>query len=272
MSNICVINIQKEEVSQRFIAATEKVLQKARRPDTQITIKSCRRGAETHSQLANPYGLFLTSGEIIERILEAEKEGYDAVVVNGTLDLFLGIQEARSIVTIPIVSPSEATMLFACMLGRKFGIVALGESYLKPFMESVIQHHGLLERAIPNPVKFMKIQHGDLMTRAMEEPSLIVPDVLETARRCVEDGAEVIILVGTNLAVACTLAGVASVEVDGREVPLLNPLVVAFKTAETMTDLRAKLGLPPISRAGIYRLVSRDDLRGLRGQFSLRTD
>lgn len=272
MSKICVVNIHKEGQSPLFAVATEKVLEKVRRPDTEVTIKFCRRAPASHAQLANPYGLFLCSGEIIERILEADKEGHDAVVVNGTLDRYLGIHQARVTVAIPVISPSESTMHFACMLGRRFGIVALGANYLKPLMESIIQEHGLQERAIPNPVKFMIIKHQDLMTRAMQEPSLIVPDVVETAKRCVEDGAEVIILVGTNLGVACTLAGLASVNVDGLEVPLLDPLVVAFKTAETMVDLKTKLGLPAISRAGMYRLVSKEDLKGVRAQFGVETD
>lgn len=269
MSRICVINIQKEEVSRLFIAATEKALLKVQRADTEITIKSSRRGAETHPQMANSYGLFLTGGEIIERIIEAGNEGYDAVVVNGTLDQFIGIQQAKSVVNIPVISPSEATMLFACMLGQKFGMVALGAPYLKPRMESIIMQHGLQGRAIPNPVKFMSVQHKDLMSKVMEDPSIIVPDVVEAAKRCVADGAEVIILVGTNLGVACTLAGLASIDIDGREVPLLNPLAIAFKMAEAMADLTTKLGLPPVSRVGLHHLVSKEDLRGLRAQFGL---
>ncbi len=272
MAKICVINIQKEEISQRFIAATLKALEKVQRPDTQITIKSSRRGADTHSQMANPYGLFLAGGEIIERVLEAAQERYDAVVVNGTLDRYIGIQQARSIVNIPVISPSEATMLFACMLGQRFGMVALGASYLKPIMESIIFQHGLQHRAIANPVKFMSITHEYLMTKVMEDPTLIVHDVLETAKECVKDGAEVIILIGTNLGVPCTLAGVASVNVDGLEVPVLNPLVIALKTAETMADLQAKLGLPPVSRVGVNRLVSKEDLREVRVLFGMETD
>lgn len=268
---ICVVNIQKEKGSQLFIAATEKALQKVRRPDTEITIKPLKRGADTHPQMTNYYGLFLTGVEIIERVLEAEKEGYDAVVVNGTLDRFLGIQQAKAIVNIPVISPIEATMLHACLLGRKFGMVALGAPYLKAFIESIIVEHSLQARAISNPMKFMEIKHKDLMSKVMEDPSLIIPPVVEAAKRCVEDGAEVIILIGTNLGVTCTLAGISSVDIDGLKVPLLNPLAIALKTAETMVDLEATLGLPPVSRIGLHRPVSRDDLKGLREQFGLET-
>jgi Asp/Glu/hydantoin racemase len=110
------------------------------------------------------------------------------------------------------------------------------------------------------------------MTKGIEEPTSVVPEVLETAKRCVEDGAEVIILIGTNLGVICTLAGVVSVNINGMEVPVLNPLVIALKTAETMVDLKAKLGLPAVSRVGLYRKISKEDLRGVRAEFGLESD
>jgi allantoin racemase len=183
----------------------------------------------------------------------------------------LGIQQAKSIVNIPVISPSEVTFLFACMLGHRFGIVALGAPYLKPFMESIIVQHGLQDRAIPNPVKFMSLKHEDLMTKVMEHPSLVVAEVSEAAKRCVEDGAEVIVAIGTNLGVICTLAGMISVHINGLEVPILNPLVIALKTAETMADLQERIGLPPVSRIGVHRPISKEDLKELRAQFSLET-
>lgn len=272
MARICVIHMLKEEISQAFIANSKKVLEKVRRPDTEITIKPVRRGPSVHSQHANLYGLYLTAGEIIERVLEADREGYDAVVLNGTLDKYLGIPQARSLVSIPVVSPSEAAMLYACMLGRRFGIIALGASYLRPLTENLILQHGLHDRAIYNPVRFISIDHKELMTKAMGNPLLAIPELLQTARECVRDGAEVIIPIGTNLGILCTLAGVASFDVDGREVPVLDPLAIALKTAETMVELRAKIGLPAVSRAGMHHLVTEEDLGGLRAEFGLKTD
>lgn len=268
MSRICFINIQKEQISNRFISASREVLEQAKRTDTEIAIKSPIRGPETHSQMANLYGLFLTSGEIIERILEAEKEEFDAVVVNGTLDTYLGIPQARCVVNIPVISPSEAAMLFSCLLGRKFGLVALGAPYLRPFMGSIISNLGLENRAITNAVRFMSISHQDLMTKAIDEPTLIIPEFTEAVADAVADGAETIIAVGTNLGVICSLAGISFIDVDGVPVPVLNPLVIALKTAEMMCDLTA-MGLPPISRTGLYGDIGAADLVKLRRHFGL---
>ena len=221
---ICVVSVGREEVRRNFVAATEKALEKVREPDTQIAIKSSKRGPDTIAQQVHPYTFYLSTGEVIERILEAERQGYDAAVVNMTSDI--GVLEARSIVNIPVIGPSEATMHYACMLGAKFGIVALNEAMLRPMYERLIWQFGLKERAIANPVRFTSIRAQVLMDRWQEDPSWVIPSVLETSKRCMEDGAEVIIVAGTILGVACTLAGLSSVEVDGGEVPLLSPLVI----------------------------------------------
>jgi len=268
MPRICVINVQKEEISKKFIAATRVVLEGAKRSDTEIVIKSPLRGPLTHSQMTNLYGLFLTSGEIIEKILEAEREEFDAVVVNGTLHIYLGIPPARCVVNIPVVSPSEAAMHFACMLGHKFGVVALGAPYLRPFTESIIRNLGLENRAIANTVRFISTPHGNLMTKAIDEPSLIVPEIEQAVAATVADGADTIILVGTNLGVVGSLAGISSFDVEGVYVPVLNPLLIALKTAEMICDLRAA-GLPPVSRAGLYKAVAAEDLAALRKEFGL---
>jgi Asp/Glu/hydantoin racemase len=268
MSRICFVNIQKEQISKKFIRASREVLEQAKRTDTEIAMKSPTRGPETHSQMANLYGLFLISGEIIEQVLEAEKEKFDAVVVNGTLDMYLGIPQARCLVNIPLISPIEAAILFSCLLGRKFGLIALGTPYLRPFMASIISNLGLENRAIGNTVRFMSISHQDLMTKVMDEPTRIIPEFTELVADAVADGAETIIAVGTNLGVICSLAGIASVNVAGVPVPVLNPLVIALKTAEMMCDLTA-MGLPPVTRTGLYGSISGADLASLRRHFEL---
>src|SRR5262249_31929259 len=53
--------------------------------------------------------------------LEAERQGYDAVVPLGMLDL--GVDGGRSLVDIPVIAPCEAVFHIAAQLGDRFGIV-----------------------------------------------------------------------------------------------------------------------------------------------------
>jgi len=60
---------------------------------------------------------------------EAERQGYDAVVPLGTLDL--GVDAGRCVVDIPVVGPSEAMLHIGAMLGRRFGIICMTISFFR---------------------------------------------------------------------------------------------------------------------------------------------
>src|SRR5262249_9406191 len=64
--------------------------------------------------------------------LQAEREGYDAAVPLGTLDL--GVDGGRSLVDIPIIGPCEAMFHIAAPLGDPFGVICY--------------HHSVIPRAI----------------------------------------------------------------------------------------------------------------------------
>src|SRR5437016_14656805 len=58
--------------------------------------------------------------------LQPEREGFDAAVPLGTLDL--GVDGGRSLVDIPIIGPCEAMFHIAAQLGDRFGIICYHES------------------------------------------------------------------------------------------------------------------------------------------------
>ena len=63
-----------------------------------------------------------------EAFRQAEREGYDAAVPLGTLDL--GVDGGRSLVDIPVVGPCEAMFHIAAQLGDRFGIICYHESVI----------------------------------------------------------------------------------------------------------------------------------------------
>ncbi len=56
-----------------------------------------------------------------EAFRQAEREGYDAVVPLGMLDI--GVEGGRSAVDIPVVGPLQATLHVAAQVGEHFGVV-----------------------------------------------------------------------------------------------------------------------------------------------------
>src|SRR5258707_15210592 len=73
--------------------------------------------------------------------LQAEREGYDAAVPLGTLDL--GVDGGRSLVDIPVVGPCEAMFHVAAQLGERFGIICYHQSVIPRQIKQT--HHFCME-------------------------------------------------------------------------------------------------------------------------------
>ena len=56
-----------------------------------------------------------------EAFRQAEREGYDAVVPLGMLDI--GVEGGRSAVDIPVIAPLQAMLHVAAQVGEHFGVV-----------------------------------------------------------------------------------------------------------------------------------------------------
>src|SRR2546423_11464761 len=81
---------------------------------------------------ASPYFYGMTPAEIqlvapafIESFRRAEREGYDAVVPLGTLEL--GVDGGKAAVDIPVVGPTEACLHVASLAGGQFGMMVYDE-------------------------------------------------------------------------------------------------------------------------------------------------
>jgi len=262
---LCYISITEEEVTRPYLVILEKVLSKLRKPDTEIVIKSVKPGLRRGGDPTIPYFALLNKIQIIEKVLEAEKEGYDAAIVGCFSDP--GVLEARGVVNMPVVGLCEPTFLFACLLGHKFGIVTLNEPRTLPDLEFMIRMYGMEDRTIINPVRSISMPTMEVFTKGMESPDIVAADILEKARQCVEDGAEVIVVGCNGLGPLCTISGV--VKVEGVDAPILDCVSVSVICAEAIVSLHRGLVVPFISRMGSYSLARKKDLERVRAQFGL---
>ena len=97
-------------------------LDSVKRPDTEIHINGVDDGSmDLHYNAVvaiNSYG----PGGVLNKIMQAADQGYDAVAIGCFLDP--AMQEAREVVPIPVMGLGEASMMAACMYGAKFSGVA----------------------------------------------------------------------------------------------------------------------------------------------------
>lgn len=261
---ICYVNINAEKASRPFLSLVQEIYAKLLRPDTQMDIKSVSPGLERITD-GHPYFYFLNKRQIIEKIIEAEREGYDAAVVGCFLDP--GVSEARGIVNIPVIGLAESTMHFACQLGHKFCLIIPDEPALISPMEDGIRLHGLQDRVIPKPIRRISTPTIGVFTKGLQEPQMVASDIKETAKECVKDGADVVVIGCNGLAPFCTISGLAKLEKEN--IPIVDCIAVGLKTAEMLVDLRDKLGLPFISRAAFYALPREKDFRRVRALFGI---
>lgn len=267
MARICVVDIVAEEISQQFTYYAEKISAKVLGTGTEIGVKALKPGIVSLGSYA-AYFEFLNRREIIEKVIEADREGYDAVVVHCFGDP--GVREARGVVNIPVIGPGESSLLLACMLGHKFGVVTVNAPNAVPGMEIMIREYGLQDRAIPKSVRTISMAWKEWLRKGPEEATeLVLPDIIDKAEGCVADGADVIIIGCTMLGPLCTLSGIA--KIPDSDIPILDCLAVALKTAEYVVDLNSRLGLPPVSRASLYARPREKDFNRMRTVFGLKT-
>ncbi len=234
-------------------------LQKVARPDTAFTFESL------NEVFPLPYNTFrynvlkCTDGAV-ERIIRAEQDGYDAAVVSCMLDP--GLYEARGVVDIPVTGAFEASGLISMTMGEQYSVITMGpEANLTSAMRRLANSYGFSSR-------IASIRHIELRADKLypeETPTDQVLDMLErVGKQCVEeDGAEVIVP-------GCTILGALfthgfkrdPVEVFG--VPILDPMVAAFKMAELMVDLRQLAGYPAVSQRGQWKKQPADEFAFLR--------
>jgi len=120
-----------------------------------------------------------------QAFIEAEEQGYDAVVPLGMLDL--GVQGGRSLVDIPVIGPLEASLHIAALLGDRFGSIAYHPTAI-PRHRQHIRALGMEDWVVGHRAVNMYLRD------IADQRDQMVEAFVAAARSLIEeDGAEVII-------------------------------------------------------------------------------
>lgn len=184
--------------------------------------------------LESYYHNYLAAVNVHKRILEAEKEGYDGVVVASFGDP--GVEAAKEVANIPVVGITESSYALARLLCTKFLVVVSAET------------------AVPRQIRYLKtlgfpdhqfaVRSIGLTILDVMSDRMSIPDVL--AKSCEpalkETGAELIVL-------GCS--GFSGFRKDLEEllhVPVIDPIIAGVHMCETLI----KMGLKQ-SKLGTYK-------------------
>ena len=205
-----------------------------------------------------PYLMSLQIQFILDNALQAEAEGYDVFAIGSVQDPAL--EEARSLLDIPVVGYGEAAMHFACTMGSRFVVVAFQAGF-EQMMDLRVRRLGLAERALPTVL--MDATFNDV-GQALSTPAQLVERFCESARGAIRQGAEAIIPGQLYLSEAIARAGVTRIDA----VPIMDALTCTLKMAEAMADLK-NLGISVTRRGYSHARPPRemvDQVRALHGR------
>ena len=169
----------------------------------------------------------LETPALVKKIIEAERDGFDAVVQTDAFDP--GVEAARLAVRIPVVGSLRASCHFAATLCDRFGLTVPLDSYV-PYVWRLVETYRMAHFVTGIKVIGM-YEVGDLSK--YHDP--ILERTIAVARELVAGGAQALI----PLAARLIPAAVSPEEVE-REVgiPVVKTQAVAIRFAELMASSR----------------------------------
>lgn len=187
------------------------------------------------------YPKHLVEEEVFEQVIQAEKNGFAAVIIGCCNDP--AVRAARELVDIPVVGPLEATTQHAAYFGHDYLLVT-DHRKSAAHMRDLIALYGATAHC--RDVRYINWYVTDMI----KDYEGVAEDALAASAKAMEDGGvEAVILSCTIIAAATEkylLEGKAP-----RQPTLLNPNTFALKMAESLGLLMSK-GAYGISRLGYY--------------------
>ena len=178
---------------------------------------------------------------VVRAAIQAEREGWDAFYMNHFQDV--GLMEARAAVGIPVLGLGETTLLHACTLGRRLGLIAIHPAFIAHHADQVARY-GLSARVVG--IRSMHASIAEHMA-AFADPArkaVLRQWFEDQARRLLDAGADVIVPTG---GIPMMMFGTErGAHIDGA--PIVDGVAIIVKAAEMAVKLRELSGLGP-SRA-----------------------
>ena len=174
---------------------------------------------------------------VIKRTEEANREGYDAVVIHCFADI--GVDGAKTVADIPVVGAAESVYRVASLLADRFGLITAREEYIPSFYRRA-RALGVIDRIVS--IRSINIPILELRQRKEEVETRFIEEV----KGSIKDGAE-IILVGC-LAILPTLGkGSANRLGEKLGIQIIDGTATALRVAEMLIQLnvsQSRLAFP----------------------------
>ena len=172
------------------------------------------------------HDMLLMDWTVFQAGIDAEAEGYSAVVIDTVSDS--GLRALRSRLTIPVLGPGECAFHMAMTLGKKFTVLTMWDEWF-PLYEKTLTEYGYWPRCAS--LRSIKTRPDLEELLAGKEDVIFAKLKAEAVRAIEDDGADVIVLGST------TMHQSAGWLAQNLPVPVINPGLIAYKQAELLIQL-----------------------------------
>ncbi len=208
-------------ITDMFNAEVEREVKQFISSDTEISLQHLDRGT---ASIESAYDEVLASPDIVDKVVKAENDGFDAVFVDCFGDP--AVDAAREKVSIPVVGGFQPSILTASLLSGTFSIVTV--------LQLVVPMIRGLSRKMGVDGNISSVRCIDTPVLELTDKGALQKKLLDEIRQAVkEDGAEAIVLGCTGmLGLAAELAAVCATE--GFPVPVIDPTGAAIGFLELL--------------------------------------
>jgi allantoin racemase len=242
---IGVVHVNTEAASGPYTELITANLERAKADDTELVhryVQHLRRATDT----AIAYPTLLNKVDVVTQAVALEEDGVDAVLVACSGDT--GVPEARTLLNIPMVGPMEAAMGLVVGYGWRFGILTVADRTWSSWLEQMVVSYGFATRY--GGQRQLETPTAVIFTEGFERPEIVRADIEARAQEFAAMGVEAILIGSAGLSTFATYSGIA--KTTDPEMPVFDVISVGLKVAELRAELRSKLGVPAVSRAGWY--------------------
>jgi allantoin racemase len=213
-----------EGLDEKELERRTQVLRENAFTGTEVNYVYCKNGV---ASIESNYEDSLVAPTVIQAAIQAEKDGYDGILIGCAGDP--GLYGAREMVNIPVVGPGENAVHLATMLGNRFSVVAITDSCVPRHVHLVRRAGIACDRlASVRAANISVLDVGrdpDIAKRRVTEEALIARD---------KDGADCVIL--GCLSLAFQLFDRELSQVLG--IPVINPAIAGLKQLEGIVSTK----------------------------------
>jgi allantoin racemase len=220
------IRIISPVTNQKLVNASSNGFIEKARSDTLISTVMLEKGPASVESI---YEEALAVPGVLRRVLEAEKDGMDAVLINCMNDP--GLEASREVTSIPVVGAAQSSMLLASLLAHKFSVISTAARDVYP-IELLIRRYGLKD-------KYASTRWVDIPVLELEnDEDKLVGALVEESEKAIQlDGANAIVFGCTGMH---TVVEKVNKKLKERHLDaiVIDPTLAALKWAEMLVALK----------------------------------